>query len=86
MLFLCISEENSTAALLWLRTELSLVTARPVLVAIDDVNSFHNPSSYYDMDHPSFAPTLLPPSKLSGFCFLKSLFILLFFFFLTFVS
>ena len=38
----------------------------PVLLAVDDANALFNPSSYYDMDHPSFAPTLLTPSKLSG--------------------
>lgn len=86
VLFCVCSEENSTAALLWLRTELSLVAGRsivcqencvgsdlfvadvPVLIAVDDANSLFNPSSYYDMDHPSFAPTLLHPSKLSGSC------------------
>ena len=60
------SEENSTPVLIWLRTELSLVTERPVLIVIDNVNALHCPSSYFDMDSKSFAPVPLSVSKLAG--------------------
>lgn len=60
------SEENSTAVLERLRAELALVTRVPVLLLVDNVNALHNPSAYYDMDSPSFAPVFLPPARLAG--------------------
>ncbi len=60
------SEENSTPVLEWLRSELALVTRVPVLLLVDNVNAFHNPSAYYDMDSSSFAPVFLPPARLVG--------------------
>jgi hypothetical protein len=50
--------------LVWLKTELALVTEVPVLVAIDNFNCLFEPSEYYDMDSKSYKPQRLMPKQL----------------------
>lgn len=57
--------EQATAALLWFRNELVVVSDVRVLVAVDNFNCLHNASGYSDMDSAKFRAPLLRAAQLT---------------------
>lgn len=59
------SEDNATAAMVWFKNELALLTEFKVLVVVDNYSMLWNDSRYYDMDNEKYRPVPLKASQLT---------------------